>query len=178
MSNTEQEPWEGVEKTNKNRNYFTGVIGALLGSLLGAVVLVLFDRLGYVSAISGLAIAFFAARGYKLLGGPINKVMPFIIAIMVIIGTFVGVLASAAGWGVTDYGMTVGEAVQTVFSALFTSPDFLQEMLMASLLPLLFSAIGAWATIRQLYKEAADFKKTGVVPGKSDETVSSDTLEQ
>jgi len=134
-------------------SYITGSIGALLGALLGSAVLVMFSRVGYVASLSGFAIAYFSAKGYKLLGGPIRKGMPVIISIMVILGTFFGVLASYAAEGVIDYGFSVGSAISILWSAL-PYFDFLGELLSDAIIPLLFAAIGAWAIIQRLYKEA------------------------
>ena len=48
-------------------NVAAGAVGALGGALLGAVVVVIFGRLGYVTALSGLIAAICALKGYELL---------------------------------------------------------------------------------------------------------------
>ena len=48
-------------------NVPAGIVGALGGALLGAVVVVIFGRLGYVTALSGLIAAICALKGYELL---------------------------------------------------------------------------------------------------------------
>ena len=48
-------------------NVPAGIVGALGGALLGALVVVLFGRLGYVTALSGLIAAICALKGYELL---------------------------------------------------------------------------------------------------------------
>ena len=45
-------------------NVPAGIVGALGGALLGALVVVLFGRLGYVTALSGLIAAICALKGY------------------------------------------------------------------------------------------------------------------
>lgn len=149
------------EKAGSKGNYFTGIIGAVLGSLLGVVVFVAIDRLGYVSAISGVAIAFFAGKGYKMLGGPISRAMPVIIGLTVILSALFGVLASIVIWWVTEYDAPLGEAIELMFFFLTSDFEFVGEVLLECILPLLFSILGAWATIRQLYKEGRENKKSG-----------------
>lgn len=48
-------------------NMAAGIVGALGGALLGAIVVVIFGRLGYVTALSGLIAAVCALKGYELL---------------------------------------------------------------------------------------------------------------
>ena len=48
-------------------NVAAGAVGALGGALIGAVVVVIFGRLGYVTALSGLIAAICALKGYELL---------------------------------------------------------------------------------------------------------------
>ena len=50
-----------------------GVVGALIGSLLGAASIILLSQLGYVAAISGVIMAVCALKGYELLGGKLTK---------------------------------------------------------------------------------------------------------
>ena len=48
-------------------NVAAGMVGALGGALLGAIVVVLFGRLGYVTALSGFIAAICSLKGYELL---------------------------------------------------------------------------------------------------------------
>lgn len=50
-------------------NLLSGLVGALLGSLIGVAAFVLISQLGYIAAISGLIMAICAVKGYELLGG-------------------------------------------------------------------------------------------------------------
>ena len=45
-----------------------GIVGALIGSLIGAVVIVIVGQLGYVAAVSGLVMAICTLKGYEMLG--------------------------------------------------------------------------------------------------------------
>lgn len=49
-------------------NYILGIIGALLGSVVGAAVILLVARMGYISAISSAIMGFAVVFGYKKLG--------------------------------------------------------------------------------------------------------------
>ena len=48
-------------------NVVAGIVGAFAGALLGGAVVVLFGRLGYVTALSGLIAAVCSLKGYELL---------------------------------------------------------------------------------------------------------------
>ena len=48
-------------------NVAAGVVGALGGALVGAIVVVIFGRLGFVTALSGLIAAICSLKGYELL---------------------------------------------------------------------------------------------------------------
>ena len=48
-------------------NVPAGIVGALGGALVGAIVVVIFGRLGYVTALSGLIAAICSLKGYELL---------------------------------------------------------------------------------------------------------------
>ena len=57
----------------KHENVAAGLFGAFLGSLVGVACIVLFSMLGYVSALSGIVMAWCALKGYEKLAGSISK---------------------------------------------------------------------------------------------------------
>ncbi len=67
-----------------------GVVGALIGSLLGAASIILLSQLGYVAAISGVIMAVCALKGYELLGGKLTKKGIIISVVIMIVMTYVG----------------------------------------------------------------------------------------
>ena len=67
-----------------------GVVGALIGSLLGAASIILLSQLGYVAAISGVIMAVCTLKGYELLGGKLTKKGVIISVVIMIVMTYVG----------------------------------------------------------------------------------------
>ena len=66
-------------------NFLLGIIGAIGGAALGGLSIVLLGRLGFISALSGMLIAFLTIGGYKLLGkGMSTKGIIVCIALMLI----------------------------------------------------------------------------------------------
>ena len=55
------------ENLQASENVFLGFIGAVLGSLIGVAAIVLVGQLGYVSALSGMAMGACVVKGYELL---------------------------------------------------------------------------------------------------------------
>ena len=71
-------------------NVAAGVVGALGGALLGAVVVVIFGRLGYVTALSGLIAAICALKGYELLAKKMSVKGAVISCVAVLAMIYVG----------------------------------------------------------------------------------------
>lgn len=61
-----------IPAAGKKENVLGGVVGAMLGSLLGAACIILLDQLGFVASLSGLVLAICSLKGYELLGGKLS----------------------------------------------------------------------------------------------------------
>ena len=79
-----------AQATQKKENVVAGIVGALLGSLIGVVCIVILSQLGYVAALSGVIMAVCALKGYELLGGKLTKKGVIISAVLMIVMTYVG----------------------------------------------------------------------------------------
>ena len=78
------------EAAQKPENVLTGVVGALLGSLLGVGCIVLLGQLGYVAALSGIVLAICTLKGYELLGGRLSTKGIVISCVLMLVMTYVG----------------------------------------------------------------------------------------
>ncbi len=78
------------EEQLKAENVLGGAVGALLGSLLGVLSIVVLAQLGYVAVISGIIMAICTLKGYELLGGKLSTtgiiISVAIMALMVYMG--------------------------------------------------------------------------------------------
>lgn len=68
-----QEVGTGIRAEEKPERPFAGLIGALLGSLLGVAVMLLFSKFGIISALSGTVMALCTLKGYRMLGGRLTR---------------------------------------------------------------------------------------------------------
>lgn len=73
------------EATAGNGNVPGGIIGAVIGALIGVAVWVIIYMGGYISAIAGIVMILCAFKGYKLLGGKLNKTGVFICCLISVI---------------------------------------------------------------------------------------------
>lgn len=136
----------------KKENTFLGIIGALLGSLLGAASIVLFFQMDMVASISGLILAFCTMKGYELLG---KKLSNFGIVICILIMLAAPILAyvingaiyvsKEAGIGFMDSFKICAEMVT---SGMITFEDLLEDLGMVYL----FAAIGGVGLIVDAFR--------------------------
>ncbi|MFQ9515574.1 MAG: hypothetical protein ACLRZ9_07060 [Eubacterium sp.] len=63
----------GNLEVKESSNVITGIIGALIGSLLGVGVWIIIYLSGNMAEIAGWLIVFFAIKGYKILGHTLDK---------------------------------------------------------------------------------------------------------
>ena len=77
------------EQENPRDNVITGTVGAFLGSLIGVACIVIFSKLGYVSAASGVVMAVCSIKGYALLGGKLTKRGAVISGLFILVMTYI-----------------------------------------------------------------------------------------
>ncbi|MCI9445558.1 MAG: sulfite exporter TauE/SafE family protein [Oscillospiraceae bacterium] len=77
------------ERENPRDNVIAGTVGAFLGSLIGVACIVIFSKLGYVSAVSGVVMAVCAIRGYALLGGKLTRRGAVISGLFILVMTYI-----------------------------------------------------------------------------------------
>ncbi len=75
---------------SKSENVIGGVVGAALGSLLGAASIILLSQLGYVAALSGLVMAICTLKGYELLSGKLSRLGIVVSCVLMVAMTYVG----------------------------------------------------------------------------------------
>lgn len=74
----------------RTENRVSGVVGALLGSLIGVLCIVLISQLGYVAALSGVVMAVCTLKGYELLGGKLSGFGITVSSILMLVMAYVG----------------------------------------------------------------------------------------
>ena len=125
-----------------HENVGLGIVGALGGSLIGAVLIVLIARLGFVSIWSGVAMGFLTMFGYEKLGGKQSIVGIIVSAVIMVLLT---VFAHRVDWAIeitSALKMNIFEAFSRVREIIDYS-DLNSEYTSSLLMMLLFTAIGA-----------------------------------
>lgn len=139
VENQTQLTAQRVEDNRLNGNYFTGMLGALLGGLVGAIPAVLMRDFGsYLVAVLYALIPLGANYGYRLFKGKRNKAAFFVTIVFSVLDMFLMRLGMYAFYAVTHYAGYI-HSVSDVVEAYFQSygaaqigPD------------LLFLALGLW----------------------------------
>ena len=105
-------------------NVPAGIVGALLGSLVGALAIILISQLGYVSVLSGLLMGVCAVKGYELLAKKLSvKGVVISIVIMVIVTFF----ANRVDWGIEIYKAFGKEYDVSFFECFKSVGEFVRE---------------------------------------------------
>lgn len=159
-----------IEENNTQRkeeatgSYLTGLLGALGGSVLGAVVWAIVLNLGYVASVVGLLIGWLAEKGYNLLKGKQGKAKVVILILAILVGVLLG---TVGGDVITLVGMmNDGELPGFVFADIpwflatmwEQSPEYRSGMISNIALGLVFAAVGVYAIIHKAGLEVADTK--------------------
>lgn len=87
---------EQTQLEEKKEHYVLGVIGALLGSLAGVLLIFLVARIGYITSWGGIVLGIGTVFGYKKLAGKFSKVGAVITIIVSVLMTYVAARLDAA----------------------------------------------------------------------------------
>lgn len=107
---------------SKKDNVVAGTVGALLGSVLGVICIILLSQMGYVAAISGVIMAVGVLKGYELLGKKLTKKGIIIGVVIMLVMTYVG---DRLDWAIDLYKEVKPDA--TFFECYRLIPILLRE---------------------------------------------------
>lgn len=136
-------------------NYFTGIIGAMAGAFIGALLWMAVSYIGFYASIVGFVMAFLSHKGYELLKGRIGRGMPFIIAVSVIIGViFANILEIALLMSLDpETGLSFLEAFWFSFQALYNTEVFYVGQVWSGIgFGLLFAVLGSYRKIKEIFE--------------------------
>lgn len=150
-----------TEPKRAGGSYLTGAIGAASGAVIGAILWILVARLGFVSSLVGLIMAFLAKTGYEMLGGRKGRGKAAIIATAVLLG----VIGAVFSYYPIELMMTLVPErpfsfwLQTVIVG-FVSDSEVFWLIMKDLgIGLLFALLGSFGIVSGILKEASGAKK-------------------
>ncbi len=142
-----------------------GIVGALLGSLLGMLSVLILSQLGYVAALSGVIMAVCVLKGYEMLGGKLTKKAVVIsVAIMILMTYF----ADRVDWAIilfnqgggAEAGYSLFECYRLIPAALSAEIIDMGSYIGNLVLQYLFVALGAIPTVIGKMKEK---KEEGII---------------
>lgn len=87
-----------VPASEKQENVFTGIVGALLGAVLGGIVVVVLAQFGAVAPLAGLALGFLILMGYRLLGNVLSHRGIIICMVLLAVAPYI---SDRFSWAVT-----------------------------------------------------------------------------
>lgn len=145
-------------------SYVQGLLGALGGAALGAVVWAIVLYAGYVASIVGLLIGWLADKGYNLLHGKQGKGKIVILILAIIFGVLLGTivpdvitLAQMIGSGELE-GFAMGDIPYMIIELLQTDPEYRNGTVANILMGLFFAALGTLSILLKAKKETSGTK--------------------
>jgi len=146
---------------NQDKGYITGTIGALIGGIIGIIPWVVFAMLGYISAISGLAMGWLIKTGYDKGKGKTGGLQFPILVTILVIATYLGIMASQSyfviqmfmeeGYEISD--LRIFEIFKFLATLPFTSQPGSSDMIGEILQGYLFAGLGSIAMFSKLKKK-------------------------
>lgn len=106
-----QNPYPQQPVALKKENPLLGMIGAFLGSLIGAASIVLLGQLGFVASLSGWLLALCTLKGYELLGKRVGGFGIAVCVVLMLVMPLVGYVGIYVVELIQEYGATVSEAI-------------------------------------------------------------------
>lgn len=147
-----------------NGSYLLGLVGALGGSTLGAVLWAIVLNMGYVASLVGLVIGWLAEKGYNLLKGKQGKAKVAILILAIIFGVLLGTFGADAFTlvGMVHDGELPGFALSDIPMIIIVlmaeDAEYRGAMLSNILMGLLFAALGVFALLRKTGKDVTGTK--------------------
>ncbi len=108
------------EISKKHENIFAGFAGALIGSVIASIGIIIIAQLGYVSIFGGILMGILTIKGYELLAGKLSIKGIVVSAIIMIAMVY---LSNQLDWAITimnEFKVSIGEA--------FTSVNYVVEV--------------------------------------------------
>lgn len=147
-------PTQATTAAPQKENMITGIVGALFGAALGAIVIILLGQMGFIASISGWILAVCTFKGYELLGRRLSIKSAIICLILIIITPY---FADRLEWAMMlreswDNEISLGEAFTIVPELIAMDATIKAEYIKNLLMLYVFAALGAFGTVRDLFK--------------------------
>ena len=140
-----------VDNKEQKGNYITGIIGAIIGGLIGAVPWILVYIYGNMMvALLAILIAGGAYYGYKLCKGKITKRLPIIIMLISLVIVAIVSLLIIPAILIHSEGLNV--SMETI-EYLYKDSEFSSAIIRDTVIAVIFTAVGAGVINANIKKE-------------------------
>ena len=148
---------EAVQQQSRSgNNYWMGLLGAVLGTLVGLIPWVLLARAGYFASIAGFLIGLCAKKGYELFRGKLGRPKLAVLIVCSVLGVvlaqYVDIWIQVA-IELDGYFFSFGELTSITTQLILTEPEVLTPFLLNLVLGLVFALAGLWGVFAQTKQE-------------------------
>lgn len=126
----------------------SGLVGALLGSLISSVLWFGLSQAGFVASLAGFVMAWLANFGYTKLGGKRNRAAPFIIFSAVLVAIVIAELASVSLSISQDYEVPFLYVLGRSY-LIFSEPQFWRSIAVGAV----FALVGSFSILGKSWRE-------------------------
>lgn len=137
------------EVQTQKGNYFTGIIGAILGGAIATIPwVIVYVKFNYILSILAMVIAFGALKGYEICKGKMTKSIKVIITIISLLLVIFTTLVFIPLVYTLKFNLTI--------NALYSNAEFMNALYRDLAVSVLFAVLGITATYPYINKKLLD----------------------
>ena len=139
-------------KSEKEENVVTGIVGAFLGSIIGLILIVFIGQLGRIAILSGLVMGVCTIKGYAILSGKMSKKGVFLSIIIMILMTYMAFILDSCVYVLRQNPEDIAyidEMVGFFSESIFTESNYCFEFLKM----LGFTLLGAVPAVLGIFRD-------------------------
>ncbi len=137
------------EVQNIKGNYFTGIIGAILGGAIATIPwVIVYVKFNYILSILAMVIAFGALKGYEICKGKMTKSVKVIITIISLLLVILTTLVFIPLVYTLKFNLTI--------NALYSNAEFMNALYRDLAISVLFAVLGITATYPYINRKLQD----------------------
>lgn len=159
---------EAALQGQKKENVPLGILGAIIGVLLGAVLWVIIGQIGFIAGIAGYVIVLCGIKGYQMLGKGMSKagvVICVLLSCLVIVGAeyvSLGLIVFKELKDVSLYSVSLGDAFGMV-PMLLEEPEVIGGVVKDLIVGYILAIWASFSLVRSQWKLAGQEAKTRTV---------------
>ena len=140
----------------ENKNYVTGIIGALIGGFIATIPwIIVYVYLNMMFSLLAILIAMGALKGYQIFKGKVDKKLPIIIVIVSLICITVSTLIVIPGLLLAKEGLTL--SVDSI-KMLYENSEFVSAIIRDYIISFIFTILGISGVIRSIRNQVSENK--------------------